>query len=186
MTTTEDPLSGLMTAVARGDQQAFAQVAEAVQDRLRAFLAARAPDVGTVEEVLQDTLITVWRRRADFRAEQGSVSAWVIGIARFRLSEELRRRRRQLTLPLEAFDAAVIDACLAADEGEEPDLPLARLQTCLGRLDEPGRALVQARYGEGLTLAELAARVGRPAERLAVTLFRLRRVLAECLQRGPA
>ena len=58
----------------------------------------------------------------------------------------------------------------------------ALLEECLTALPPTARKLVEERYQRGLTNEELAVLMGRTAEWVRVTLFRVRRQLKECIE----
>ena len=55
------------------------------------------------------------------------------------------------------------------------------LETCLAQLKPRQRELIAARYGKGETVRAIAARTSRPENALAATLYRVRKVLADCI-----
>lgn len=172
-------IDALIAKAKTGDREAFCQVVEQCHAGLRFFLAARAPDFDLAEEALQAGLVAAWERLADYRQE-GTFVAWVRGICLNRLREELRRRRQRSMVGLDvAWLVACEDACSTPTD---EDGRLERLRHCLAQLGDGPRALLDQRYGQGMSLQELARRVRRPAGTLAVTLHRLRVALLACLE----
>jgi RNA polymerase sigma-70 factor (ECF subfamily) len=47
------------------------------------------------EDLVQDVFLAIWRNAGRFDPARGTVRAWVLQIAHFRLLNELRRRSRQ-------------------------------------------------------------------------------------------
>lgn len=66
--------------IARGDRSAFEAFYREYHGRLTRFLARLTPQRTLVEEVVNDTLWTVWRNAPAFRGSS-RVSTWVMGIA---------------------------------------------------------------------------------------------------------
>jgi DNA-directed RNA polymerase specialized sigma24 family protein len=50
------------------------------------------------EEITQEVFVSAWRARANYQAEKGSLSGWLIGIARHRIVDRQRNRGRDLRL----------------------------------------------------------------------------------------
>jgi RNA polymerase sigma factor (sigma-70 family) len=50
------------------------------------------------EEITQEVFVSAWRARANYQAEKGSLSGWLIGIARHRIADRQRARGRDLRL----------------------------------------------------------------------------------------
>jgi RNA polymerase sigma-70 factor (ECF subfamily) len=66
--------------IARSDRPAFEAFYREYHGRLTRFLARLTPQRTLVEEVVNDTLWTVWRNASAFRGSS-RVSTWVMGIA---------------------------------------------------------------------------------------------------------
>src|ERR1700688_3496355 len=75
--------------------------------RLFRYLSQLTPDRGQAEEILQDTLMAVWRNAASFEG-RSSVRTWLFGVAR-RQAHNALRRRGQPPLSGDALEA-VLDA----------------------------------------------------------------------------
>ena len=176
-------LDDLVRAAQAGDRTAFAAVVEALASDLHAFVAARAPDAESVEEAVQAAFVTAWERLDDYRGG-GVFAAWLKGIARNRLREDLRGRRRHVGLAGQA-DQIWLDACAGAldtDIDAVAELRLRRLSDCLQRLDERARALINARYREGCAVVDLARRLGRSPSQVGMALMRIRHSLLACIE----
>ena len=82
----------LVRRVADNDREALGRL----HTRYRALLiglAARQLDHPSAEEIVQDVFLTVWQRASSFDPGRGGFRAWVIQITRYRVINELRRRR---------------------------------------------------------------------------------------------
>lgn len=172
-----------------GSRAAFRALVEAVQEPLRACIAAHAVHPHQIDEALRETLVTAFHRLDQYRPE-GALVPWLKQIARDHLLRDLRDRRRLAGLDADALDAAVLAARLDALECEgeagERERAVERLRRCLARLPDQLRGLIEAHHLADAPLAELAARLNRDANWLAVTLFRARKALAECVAKeGP-
>ncbi|MEM7393217.1 MAG: sigma factor-like helix-turn-helix DNA-binding protein, partial [Verrucomicrobiota bacterium] len=60
------------------------------------------------------------------------------------------------------------------------------LETCMGRLADDQRILVERVYRDGETLEAIAASLQRRANSVAVTLHRIRQALADCIRKATA
>ena len=177
------PCDDLVRAAQAGDRGAFASLVESLASDLHAFVAARAPDAEAVEEAVQAAFVTAWERLHEYRGG-GVFPAWLKGIARNRLREDLRARRRHCTLSTQA-DQPWLDACdqaLDADSELIAETRLRRLDACLQRLDERARGLISARYHEGSAVVDLATRLGRTPAQVAMALMRIRHALLACIE----
>jgi RNA polymerase sigma factor (sigma-70 family) len=79
----------LLRRVGRGDADALAALYRRHADGLFWFLLRMAGDRGVAEEILQDTLLAVWRGAGGF-AGRSAVRTWLYGIARRQAHNRLR------------------------------------------------------------------------------------------------
>jgi RNA polymerase sigma-70 factor (ECF subfamily) len=90
----------LVRHVADGDAAALAALYRRYGTRLFGFLQRYAGDRMVAEEILQDTLLAVWRS-AHLYAGRSSVRTWLFGIARRQAHNTLRGHRPE-QVPLDA------------------------------------------------------------------------------------
>src|SRR5512139_759309 len=88
------PDAQLMREVARGSETALTLLHRRFA-RTVFGLALQTFDRATAEDVVQDVFLSVWRHAASFDSERGTVRAWILQIAHYRVLNELRRRSRQ-------------------------------------------------------------------------------------------
>lgn len=112
---TTEPLADdaqLIGRIARGDRQALSELYARYQRSLFSYLLQLTPDYGLAEELLQDTLVAVWKSARSFEG-RSSVLTWLIGIARRQAHNTLRQRK----LPL--ADLADLEWMPAPDQEPE-------------------------------------------------------------------
>ena len=149
-------------------------------EAIRGFIAGLAGgDLSLADDVFQEVFLVVSRRAADFRPDD-DFSAWVRGIARNKLLEVLRQRRRGGF----SFDAELMDL-LAAEAPVDDDWRRQQraLHECLGLLAPRARELTELRYGEQLTPTAIAERVRWTINAVNVALARVRSQLRDCTTR---
>jgi len=165
--------SQLMTPDAERRQR-FEAIAGEVYQPLQRYLGRRAvPD--DAEEVLNDVLLTVWRRLPDVPA--GAALPWCYGVARRALANQRRGRSRHLNLVarLAAQPPPVLDAAGAGD------YPL--LAAALTRLNEADREVLRLWAWEQLEPGEIAVVLGSTPNAVSLRLSRAKRKLAHLLDR---
>lgn len=97
-----EPLDGteaarLVAAIARsGDRQAFAQLFAFYAPRLKTFLSRQGFGASDCDDLIQDTMLAVWRKAWQFDAEAGAVSTWIFTICRNLGIDRRRRVARRL------------------------------------------------------------------------------------------
>ena len=154
---------------------------EAVQPRLRAFLISLTANRAEVDDLLQETNIVIWDKRAEFRPD-GNFHAWAFQIGYFQARNHLRRRARQAQFEVPGDDLLekIADASTTLVEQTEPRR--RALAACLAKLKPADRDLVMRRYISGLDLAILSAETGSNPNALSQRLFRLRQTLLLCIR----
>lgn len=171
-------LQELLGMVARGDQDAFSQVYEAVCGPVLGLVRSVLRDPAQSEEVAQEVLVEVWRTASRFQAARGSAMNWVLTLAHHRAVD--RVRSAEATAARE-HKAALLDRTPAFDdvtEQVETRLEREQVRRCMRTLSELQRESVTLAYYRGLTYREvaelLAAPLGTIKTRLRDGLIRLR------------
>lgn len=97
-----EPLDGseaarLVAAIAHaGDRHAFAQLFAFYAPRLKTFLSRQGFSASDCDDLIQDTMLAVWRKAWQFDAEAGAVSTWIFTICRNLGIDRRRRVARRL------------------------------------------------------------------------------------------
>jgi RNA polymerase sigma-70 factor (ECF subfamily) len=157
-----------------GDAAAYRKLLEGLTRHLRSYYARRL-DPAAAEDAVQETLIAIHTRRATYDPKL-PFTAWVYGIARYKLIDEYRRHKRRATVPLdEAGDL------FGHDEAEET---IARrdVTKLLERLPPAKRQLVKDIKLEGVSVADAAKRTGMSESSVKVTVHRALKSLSEDLR----
>jgi RNA polymerase sigma-70 factor (ECF subfamily) len=170
----------LVRRVARGDRAAFDELYRRTSPWLAVRLRRRCADDELVAEVLQETYLAIWRAASAFSgaAVGGSAVGWVWTIAARRLVDALRRRARDVQIPLAALAPpdvpAVEDEVLATVLGDAMGSALYGLAPEL-------RQVLQAMVLDGLTVRETAVLLGLPEGTVKTRARRARIALREAL-----
>ncbi|MBT2898478.1 MULTISPECIES: sigma-70 family RNA polymerase sigma factor [unclassified Streptomyces] len=171
-------LQELLVRVARGDQDAFAAVYDAVSGPVLGLVRSVLRDPAQSEEVAQEVLVEVWRTAPRFRASRGSAMNWVLTLAHHRAVDRVRSAE---AASAREHKAALLDRTPAFDEvSEQVETRLEREQVrrCMRTLSELQRESVTLAYYRGLTYREvselLAVPLGTIKTRLRDGLIRLR------------
>jgi RNA polymerase sigma factor (sigma-70 family) len=168
--------AAVLSRIALKDHQAFEVLYRAYYRRLTRFLeqVTRRPQL--IDEILDDTMLVVWRKAGTFNG-QSQVSTWIFAIAYNKAMKALKR----LHVSLDGSDG---DAPSPAD-GPEAALIKRQanlhLQGLLGRLSAEQRAVVELTYYHDCSYKEIARIVGCPAETVKTRMFYARRKLREML-----
>ncbi len=152
-----------MLAGLGGDRTAYSRLLAQLSGHLRAYFARR---IGTdAEDLVQETLIAIHAKRATYDPAL-PFTAWVHGIARYKLIDAFRRNKRRATVPLE--DAPEL---FAHDEAEAAGAK-RDVEKLLAKLPPQKRDLVRAVKLEGRSIAEQAKATGLSETVVKVTVHR--------------
>ena len=145
---------------------------------LRGMLWALVPDRHRLDDIVQETFLTATRKAADFH-EGTNFRAWLFVIARFKVLHSLRERTLEHALAPDVIEALAAEVPAAADFDER----LIHLRDCVNKLPPQPRKMLHLRYENGLSIADVADRLGRRVNSIKVMLSRLRGSLRECIEK---
>lgn len=160
-----------MLAALAGDAAAYRSLLSGLTRHLRGYYARRLGPAAA-EDVVQETLIAIHTRRATYDPQR-PFTAWVYGIARYKLVDEYRRNKRAAAVPLdEAGELFTEDEAQAAIARRDVEKLLAKLPAAK-------RDLVREIKLEGHSIADTAARTGMSEAAVKVTVHRALKSLGE-------
>jgi RNA polymerase sigma factor (sigma-70 family) len=168
-------------AVQAGVPSAYVLVINGLEYRLRLTAASFVPTAHLVDDVVQEAFLTIYEQREQYRPGINLV-AWCRQIVHNHARNAARAWRREQR----RRDGAQLDDLVSEELEQVSDELLDQagrhLATCLQRLPERSAALLQAHYGAGASLSDLAAAEGRPASWARTLAYRARHALARCLR----
>jgi RNA polymerase sigma-70 factor (ECF subfamily) len=179
----------LIDSAQHGDLDAFNRLVLAYQNMVYNQAYRMVSDMDVAEDAAQDTFIIAFRKLGTYRG--GSFKAWLLRIVTNLCYDELRRRKRRPTTPLEPMDHdddEIESPRWLSDPSETPEQTAERaelakaLQCCLDGLPADFRAIVTLVDIQGLDYSEAAQAMGRPLGTVKSRLARARTRLRDCLQ----
>ena len=169
----------LVDRVAHGDSGAFESLFRRYRPRLRRYLDQRTRPPELIDEIVNDTMMVVWRRAASFDL-RSPASTWIIGIAR-RVGLKATAAARERTEPIDA-ERADESAVIPHVRAEHRELQ-SGLAEALRTLSPEHRAVIELAYLRGMSCREIAAVLGCPADTVKTRMFHARRRLKALLAR---
>jgi RNA polymerase sigma-70 factor (ECF subfamily) len=170
----------LLRRIAQGDEDAMAAFYREHGRVVLGQVLLVAGERVLAEEILQDTMLAVWRGASSFRGES-SVRSWVIAIARRQTRDRLRSRRLRVV-----DDAFLADQPSSGPGPEVTALDRANLAEVTGAIRELApahREVLGLVFGSGLSLPEVAGvleiPLGTVKSRLTAARAALGRILSE-------
>ena len=173
----------------RGDLDAFNRLVLAYQDALYNTALRILGDEDLAADASQEAFISAFRSITSFRG--GSFRAWLLRTVTNACYDELRRRKRRPTIPLEPLtddDEEVESPRWLADTSMSPEQKAEAvelehaIQHCLEGLPADFRTVVVLADLQGLDYAEISTAAKVPLGTIKSRLARARLRLRECLQ----
>ena len=171
----------LLQRVAGGDRNAFAELYRRLQRPLFGYLMKLVREREMVEDVLNETMMEVWRQAARFEG-RASVNTWVFSIAHHRAVSRLRKKRET---PLDEEQAAAIE-----DDSPTPDQnamtgDMNRLiATLMEQLSFEHREILHLAYYQEFSVQEIADALDLPANTVKTRMFYARQRLKVLLEKS--
>jgi len=148
------------------DEEHFAQVLKGVRPRLKMLLASYLVPPQDYEDLLQEAFLALWCKRLEIDDPE----AWLLSAVRMECLRYRRRKARQVHIGVEK---PVLESLAGQSKA---DLHLRHdLRASIRALPARHRALLQLRYGLGLTPEETAGLLG-------YRLSSLKKTTTRCLQ----
>ena len=173
----------LLRRVARGESEAFAPLYDRLAPRAYGLALRMAGDASAAQDAVQEAFLRVWLRARSFDASRGSVCAWVLGIVRNAVLDQLRSGGAHERALRRAADAIPVErAAEGAELALESSQTRSSLCAAMEQLPAAQRRMLEIAYFQDLTHDEIARREGVPLgtvkTRIRDGLIRLRRIAA--------
>jgi len=170
----------LLRDVAGGDRTALRSIYDRTSAKLYGICLRLTGSEEDAADALQDVYLTVWNKAGRYEEGRASPITWLALIARSR-AIDLLRRRKATPDPIEAaldIPDEHPDALTLVSAGQDR----ARLQHCLGTLDDRGQQMIRAAFLDGQSYPQLAAREGVPLPTMKSWIRRALQRLKGCLE----
>jgi len=172
-----------LARMARGDHDGLAELYDRHARPIYSLALRILQDPSDAEDVVQEVFSQAWQQAGRYDPSRGAVAAWLLTVARSRAIDRLRARRaRPENLMDERAVLNIVDLGQAQDEQVLSAEQIARVRAALGDLPVLQRVAIELAYYEGLTHAEIAARLEQPLgtvkTRIRLALLKLRDGLA--------
>ena len=171
----------LLTRVARRDREAFREVFDHFAPRIKAYIIGQGTDRQMAEEVVQETMVKIWRKAEQFDPARAAASTWIFTIARNMRVDHLRKVNR----PEPDMD----DPAFVREPEPLPSENLSHAQdakilhNAIGKLPKEQQDVLRSAYFEEKTHPEIAEALNIPLgtvkSRVRLALKNIRAVLGE-------
>jgi len=181
--------TALIAGAQRGDLDSFNRLVLAYQDLAFNLAYRMLGDDALAQDATQTAFLSAYRSLPTYRG--GSFKAWVLRMVTNACYDELRRRQRHPTTPLEPEtdeEEEMESPRWLASDGPSPEESVERveleraIQHCLNELPDEFRTVVVLVDVQGLDYEEVSSTVGKPLGTIKSRLARARQKLRGCLQ----
>ena len=147
---------------------------------VRAYVGAAVRGFHDAEDVFQQVALTVARRFDEFDDSRSFV-AWALWLAKSRITDHYRKQGRERLV----FSDGLLEQLAEMLVLQQPESSARQegLEHCIEKLPEKSRRLLRLRYVEDRPVEEVANALQSTAGSVRVMLFRIRDLLAECIER---
>jgi RNA polymerase sigma factor (sigma-70 family) len=161
---------------ATGDERALAWAYERWSGLVHGIATRSLRSSADAEDVTQQVFVSAWTGRGGYRAADGPLAAWLVGITRHRIADAFARRQRDERTRVAAFGVADADPPTAAFDPHAEDRVV--LLEELARIGEPQRGIMEMAFFHDMTHEQISQHTGLPLgtvkSHIRRTLVRLR------------
>jgi RNA polymerase sigma-70 factor, ECF subfamily len=161
--------------IPRDDTVSFDQLYRESFDAVYAFAASVLRDRCAAEDATSATFERAFRCRNRFDSRRGTARAWLFGIARNAILEELRKRERRQSTIADAVDPESLDSTDHREEDERSTIVAGAVENLCAR----ERELVALKYYAGLSNIEIAEILGISESNVGTRIHRVMLKLRE-------
>lgn len=171
----------VMAVALQRDSGAFETLFRYYGPRIRAYMLKRDGDRQSAEELMQETMVMIWNKAAQFDPARGTLSGWIFTIARNVRIDAFRRNNRPEIDPNDP--AFVPDAIPGADQAFEADEQAQTLRKALRELPPDQAELLRLSFYDELSHSTIARLLQLPLgtvkSRIRLAFSRLRDLMGD-------
>lgn len=138
------------------DKKAFSLIYEYYAGRIKSFLMGKGMNEDTADELMQEIMLTVWRRAESYDPKKAAASTWLFTIARNRRIDYLRGSSRvEIELDDEILDIRTTESGTQAKYVAQ-EQSAEEISTALAALPAEQRQVMHLSYFRGLSHGAIA------------------------------
>ena len=142
------------------DREAYKALFVYFGPRIKALMLKAGADHSMAEDLVQDVMMTVWRKVELYSPERGAVSTWIYTIARNARIDRLRRNSSRPYEDIEGMDFASDDP--SSEEETFANQRIERVGQALAELPDDQRRIIELAYLHDKPQSEIADKLGVP------------------------
>ena len=148
--------------------------AQELRQRLIRFVSRRVVDPQDIEDIVQDTLISIFDSLPLFKS-QSSFLTWAFSIAKHEIADFYRKKKiKQIVFSKLPFLKELVSEALGPELAYQELETKRRIVKTLKNLSEGYRRVLRLKYIDGLSMRDIAARLGITVKAVESRLSRAR------------
>ena len=156
------------------------------QADVRIMIRRHLDNATTADEVAQEVFVQLFRSIGGFRGDS-SLRTWILGVTRNQIRLYLRNESRRKRRSAEIVSPELLESELAITDHDSVPLTnaqdeLSALKTCLEKLGERPREIVEDFYFNRRSAESIAAERQQTPAAVRMLLMRVRKRLGECIR----
>ena len=179
----------LVERIAKGDQQALADLYDRFSGPLYGTALRVLRDPAEAQDVVHDAFVTLWEKASTFEVGRGSAFSWAVTLVRNRAIDRVRMRRRRAELLAQSVpaDLGYAETSTSASGGETAELDdeARAIRAAVATLPLEQKRALELAFFSGLTQEEIARKLSEPLgtvkARIRRGLIKLRDLVAQRL-----
>lgn len=170
--------SKIIALLKENPRQAVAEILTKYGNALLGLIFKIVGSKEVAEEILQDTVIKVWKNSDKYDASKGKLFTWLLNIARNTAIDKVRTQKFQRQRTSKQLDNTVNNDVAFSEEMQIKDIGLHQQ---INSLDEKYRQIIDLLYLQGYTQQEvtdtLDIPLGTVKSRVRIAIRELRKIL---------
>lgn len=161
MTNLADTETELINQIINGSEEALSELYGKYGAKVHGISLYILKNEALAEEATQDTFLKIWDSAHRWNGNQGSISTWILAIARFTAIDIVRREHRHFgtaDMDEEGERYPEQEDFIQTDNWDDAQL----LQTLITQLPEEQLEAIELAFFKGLSHQEIATYLGQP------------------------
>ena len=176
---TQESAEELLERISAGCQDSFRKLHDRFADALLGIATGITRDHNEARDVVQDSLLCVWKNSARYDPCSGKVSTWLFTITRNRAIDHLRKKQRTAAMnKASSNDPCFFRQCSTPDKDVMEFETEAEITLLLANLSNGQKQLLVYSYFDDMSQSEIAEKTGVP---LGTVKTRVRKAL-KCMR----
>lgn len=140
-----------------GDAAYFGRLYDHYAPRIYRFIAVKVGTRQEAEDLMHEVFVSAWQKLPSFEAQGFPFGSWLYKIARNRVIDHYRVKKPQVSIDEEIIvHEEMFGATASTDELFDQGLDMDAVRRAMEELTEEQRTVIQLRFVEDLSPAEIA------------------------------